>query len=386
MQPLIDFGEHPIAHHFLASPGEPEYRHAVVLGFCDECGLTQLIDPIPPERLYSDYHVLSGWKWSPHVPRVVELVESVLPVSRDSPVLEVGSNDGSFLAELRDRGYTNLLGIEPARDAVEAARARGIETAHAYFTPTTARGLTCELFVARQVLEHVADLREFARAMQLVLEPGATVIVEVPDFGFNQSAPDYSAVWEEHVNHFTRGTLARFLATAGVELAHDETQIFSGQILLAVGRYTGAPLEPPELESVDDLRAAAGAYRDAWPGFRERLARYLAGEKAAGRRIALYGAGCRSCCLVNYADLQPYVDLVVDDQPEKQGKFMPGSHLPIRPSETLLDDGIDLCLLAVNAENEDRVIERQAPFRQRGGTFVSLHPPSARLPSFWRGA
>jgi SAM-dependent methyltransferase len=220
VETLIEFGSHPIAHQFLETPDQEEYTHPVTLGFCGECGLTQLIDPIPPERLYTQYHWLSSWKWNPHVPRLLETIEHLPGISPDSPVLEVGSNDGTFLAELRDRGFSNLLGLEPARDAQAAATARGIETIAAYFTPEQAEEIAasfgrCDVFLARQVLEHIEDLRDFGDAMRRVLNPGAHVIVEVPDFGFNQEAPDYSAIWEEHVNHFTERTLARFLSEDG---------------------------------------------------------------------------------------------------------------------------------------------------------------------------
>jgi len=387
VQPLIEFGDHPIAHHFLTDAAQAEYTHAVTLGYCDACGLTQLIDPIPPEKFYTDYHCLSSWKWNPHVPRLLQMIGQLPGLTKDAAVLEVGSNDGSFLAELAGHGFKKLLGLEPAQDAVTAAKQRGVETRRAYFTPKVARELTssfgqCDLFISRQVLEHVTDLAEFAQAMHIMLRPGAHVLVEVPNFGFNQDAPDYSAIWEEHVNHFTLATLTRFLADTGVEVLHNETAVFSGDILIALGRYTGSKVNAAAPSA--ELRTKAFAYRDRWPGFGAAFHQYLAGERAAGQKIAVYGAGCRSCCLINYAGLRPHLAFAVDDQPEKLGRFMPGSRLPVRPSDALLQEGIGLCLLAVNAENEEKVISRHQEFVARGGRFVSMHPPSPRLPAFWK--
>jgi SAM-dependent methyltransferase len=385
---LIDFGSHPIAHRFLDRPDGDEYRHPVLLGFCGACGLTQLIDPIPPERLYDQYHWLSSWKWNPHLEGLLAKIEELPGLTKNAQVLEVGSNDGSFLTELRTRGYSRLLGLEPAEDARHAANEQGVETLPYYFVPEAAQTIIdsvgqCDLFVARQVLEHVASLREFAEAMRIVLRPGARVLVEVPDFGFNQSAPDYSAIWEEHVNHFTRETLTRFLADAGVVVEACEGAVFSGQILIAFGRYAGDRPQPAARDALPKLRTGVTHFRERWPRFRSSLRAYLERERIAGRTVAVYGAGCRSSTLINFTAMGEYLECVLDDQREKQWKYMPGSHLRVLPGDDLARSNVDTCLLAVNAENEEVLIKRRAGFAQRGGRFVSIHPPSPRLPDFW---
>lgn len=388
VETVIAFGSHPIAHRLLESADADELEHHVTLGFCTECGLSQLIDPLPPEQLYTNYHWLSSWKPNPHVPRLLELVADLPGLTTDSFVLEVGSNDGSFLGALRTLGYRRLLGVEPAADAVAAAAGRGVETLHAYFAPEAAGRIVdtfgpADLLIARQVLEHVG-LPEFSDAMRTAMRPGTYVLVEVPDWDFNLDAPDYSAVWEEHIHHFTPETLTRFLAGVDVEVLHLETAFFSGRVLVALGRSAGGTVSPARLRSLSELGRRARGFRDDWPRFREAMHRYLESRRARGARVAVYGAGCRSCCLINYAGLGPQLAFAVDDQSEKHGLFMPGSRLPVLPSEALVEESIDLCLLAVNAENEDAVIARHRAFVERGGEFVSIHPPSPRLPEFWR--
>jgi hypothetical protein len=388
VETLIDFGSHPIAHRFLSDPDEDECTHPLVLGLCGRCGLAQLVDPIPPAELYTDYHWLSTWKPNPHVPELVATIERLPGISHRSRVLEIGSNDGAFLAELRNRGFERVQGVEPAVDAAAAAAARDVPTVRGYFTADAARGLVesfghADLHVARHVLEHVADLPVFAEAMRVVLQAGAHVLVEVPDFDFTQEAPDYSSVWEEHVNHFTRSTISGFLARAGIEVLRFESYSFSGRALVAWGRRVDNG-SPPRLEdSPAKLQADAYAYRNRWPAFRTRMHRYLEQQREAGRRIGIYGAGCRAATLLNVCGLGPLVEFAVDDQPEKQGTFMPGSRLPVVAGAELDESAVDLCLLAVNAENEEAVIGRHLPFVDRGGEFVSVHPPSPRLPAFW---
>jgi len=383
---LIDFGEHPVAHRLLTDPSHEEYTHRVHLCLCDRCGHIQLANPAPPEVFYTTYNWLSAWKPQPHVTRLVELVHRLPGLRPGSWIVEVGSNDGTFLRALKQRGYQRLTGVEPSRDAQEAARKNGIQTVGAYFTPEVARGLAsahgpCDLLIARQVLEHIADLPAIEEAIR-VLGVGR-LLIEVPNFAFSLDALDYSAVWEEHVNHFTPATLRRFLCRLGFRTLHAERVNFCGEALVVLAERGDEPDGTPRADDLLDLRAKALAYRDHWPLLRERLSEYLDAQRGSERRVAVYGAGNRACCLINFAGLAPYLECVLDDQPEKQGKYMPGSRLPILAGGELDERAIDLCLLAVNAENEAAVIARHPAFLARGGRFASLLPPSDRLLPVW---
>lgn len=163
---VVDFGEHPIARRFLVDRSAPEYRHRVTLCLCRGCGLIQLVNPIPPAMLYTEYFCLSVWKYQPHVPRLIELIRQVAGLREDARILEAGSGDGTFLESLSRAGYRSVLGIEPARDAREAALARGVPTVGGYLSSSSASRLVaehgqCDLLLARQVLEHVGELEEF---------------------------------------------------------------------------------------------------------------------------------------------------------------------------------------------------------------------------------
>ncbi len=387
LMPLINFGAHPIAHHFVTDPSQPEYVHPVNLSLCEECGLLQLVDPIPPEMVYTDYVCLSSWKHQPHIPRLLQMVEQLPGLTKTSRIIEVGSNDGRFLQALRERGFQNVLGIEPAQDALKAARQVGVDTIGAYFTRATAEDIVArygkfDLFIARQVLEHVTDLVDFRDAMSLVLAKGGFVLIEVPNAALNLTVPDYS-LWEEHVNYFTLDTLLAFLAQGGIRDTHSETVLFSGEALIVVGKHSSSPLATPA-SYLNEIRAQAIAYRDQWPEFRERFIDYLRKCKEAGGRVAVYGAGARCCSLINFINIGPYIEFVVDDQPEKQGRYMPGSHIPIVPADELERRSISLCLLAVNTESEDKVLAKHPAFQRNQQSILSILPPSNRLLPIWK--
>ena len=384
---LLDLGKHPIAHHFLTDPHQEEYVHQVTLCFCERCGLIQLVNPVPPERLYTEYVCLSSWKHQPHIPRLLQLIEEWPGLHKTSRVVEVGSNDGTFLRALHERGYRKVIGVEPARDAQEAAQRKGIETLGGYFSQQTAQRLIshggrCDVFIARQVLEHIADLDTFRDALRTVLAPGGVVIIEVPNFACNLATPDYT-IWEEHVNYFTLETLNSFLTSAGIRLRHSETIVFSGESLLVIGEYLGDPQPLSAANDLGALRTQALAYRDRWPVFRDALITCLRAHQEQGLGVAIYGAGARVCSLINFAGIAAYITCILDDQPEKQGKYMPGSRLPIVPGEALAQQAIALCLLGVNTECEEAVIAKHRAWQAGGGRFASILPPSDRLLEVW---
>ena len=218
--------------------------------------------------------------------------------------------------------------------------------------------------------------------MVSILRPGGYVLIEVSDFDFNMGALDYSAIWEEHVNYFSRSSLRRLLNQHKISVISEETANFSGQALIMIGQLGETLLPSSTIEYNDDQRSLVRSYGNRWASFCHHLRQFLLSFKKQGKKIAMYGAGNRACALINFVDLKSYLEFVVDDQKEKQGKFMPGSRLPILPPEALEARLIDLCLLAVNTENESKVISQHHQLGER--QFVSLLPPSPLLPPFWK--
>jgi 2-polyprenyl-3-methyl-5-hydroxy-6-metoxy-1,4-benzoquinol methylase len=383
---LIDFGSHPVAKHYLAEKAGDQPTWPVRLFFCESCGLTQLVDSCPPEILYDNYVTLSSWKFQPHVQREIDLIKSLEGMGPDAKVIEIGSNDGMFLHQMSLSGYRNTLGVEPAKDAYDLSVAQGVNTLQDFLSPELSRAITArygefDLFVSRQNLEHISDLRGVAESIGILVKPNGFVLIEVPNFACNLRCQDYG-LWEEHVNYFTVDTLRHFLSLAGVELIHEEIILFSGEGIFVIGRKVGKI--PRSLDYVAALRRQNVEYAAHWPAFRRSLGEFLSSQKKAGRKIAVYGAGSRVFCLLNFAGIASSIDVIVDDQQEKQNKFMPGGRLPIVPSDALYSQGIDICLLAVNTENEDKVIGKHAKWVQNGGTFWSVLPPSERLLPVWK--
>jgi len=383
--PLIDFGRHPIAKHYLMAESDERPDWPVKLFFCESCWLSQLLDSCPPEVIYDDYVTLSSWKFQPQVKHEIETVQKITGLSLDANIIEIGCNDAMFLDELALVGYKNILGIEPSGDAHALAVAKGFDVVQEFLTPILSESLIeqrgkFDLFISRQNLEHISDLKGVVASIDILLKPNGFVLIELPNYDCNLRCQDYS-LWEEHVNYFTVDTLSYFLSLSNIKVIHQEIFLFSGEGIFVIGQK----IEKANysLDYVPALREKNVEYAAYWPLFRAQITEYLKLQKQAGKKVAVYGAGARAFCLINFAGLASYIDVILDDQKEKQGRFMPGGRLPIVSSEILYTQGIDICLLAVNAENEDKVISKHLKWKEKGGQFWSVFPPSNHLLPVW---
>jgi SAM-dependent methyltransferase len=384
--PLIDFGDHPVSKHYLAELSDKQPNWPVKLFFCESCGLSQLVDSCPPEVIYDDYVTLSSWKFQPQVKHEIDIVQKLTGLSLDANIVEIGCNDAMFLDQLSSVGYRNLRGIEPSSDAHALAVAKGFDVVQEFLSPALSASLIerrgkFDLFISRQNLEHISDLKGVIASIDILLKPNGFVLIELPNYDCNLRCQDYS-LWEEHVNYFTMDTLRYLLSLSNIEIIHHEILLFSGEGIFVIGQKTESVT--PYLDYLPKLRKQNIDYAAYWPVFRLKIAEYLQLQRQVGKKLAVYGAGARAFCLINFAGLVSYIDVILDDQPEKQGKFMPGGRLPIVSSEILYTQGIDICLLAVNTENEDKVIGRHAKWVERGGQFWSVFPPSDRLLPVWK--
>ena len=379
---LLDAGCHPISHQLLERADQTVKTYPFVLLGCPTCAFVQLKPSIPSQELYNNYY-LSSWKPQPHVEPLIQRIGQFC--AGDARIVELGCNDGGFLKALAEAGYNNILGIEPAADASRAAQQAGLPTINAYFDESLASRLVDEsgqadLVVTRQVLEHIDDLRGFCQALSRLLKVGGTALIEVPDFDFCLESLDYSCFWEEHVNYFSLATLTSLLGLFGLRVFHHESFLFTGKALVVLARKEGregqASSEHQEWHKIE-------RFAGLWPVFCTTLKETLRQARSAGP-LHLYGAGCRAFALLNFAGLSDQFDCVLDDLPIKLGKFVPGCALPIVSSSKLQDPAAaGLCLLAVNSENEEKVMVRHARFKENGGRFASCLPPSPRLLPEW---
>lgn len=377
VETLIDFGDQPIVNNFLSSHNEEYKTYPFRLGFCLKCGFLQLIDTINPEILYKNYFTVSSWKNQPHVQRLIEVIEDITGLNHNDRILEIGCNDGSFLEQLRTKGYSNIFGVEPTQDSFELATSKKLEVNHCFFTNKTSRNYyeknDFNLVVTRQVLEHISDLDDFLEGINFVLNDEGTLVIEIPDSQANINSLDYG-LWEEHVNYFTLNTLKTLLHKHFFNVIHYEVTLFAGNALTVFCKKMN---HKKTKEIINDDMMAINKFRDDWPFFKENLLNFL---DSRDMPIAMYGCGARSSNFLNFTGAAKQVEFYIDDQIEKQNLYVPGQSLKIKPWEEKFRDEFYM-LLGVNTENEYKVIKNRGLIPNK---YSSVLPPSQNLPEFWK--
>jgi len=372
----IDFGMQPIVHNLMRSPDEATALYPFKLASCRICGFLQLVDFIEPDILYKNYFTISAWKSQPHVPRLLDEIEQIYHLHAGTRILEIGCNDGTFLEQLRARGYGELIGVEPTEDAFSLAQKRNLHVYRDFFDTTfvqkeLASQKKFDLIVTRQVLEHIGDLADFMGCAREVLVDGGGLVIEVPDCGMNLESLDY-ALWEEHPNYFTLNTLRMLVERSGFVVVHHEATLFSGKAILLFAIKANArdwPLTPFDQPAIDN-------YRASWPLLRAAMRNHI---EAMDAKVYVYGCGARSSTVVNFMGMGDLIECYVDDQPEKQEKYVPGSRLAIRPFDETMRIG-SFFLLGVNTENERKAIGKRGLSHH---DVMSILPPSRLLPHYW---
>lgn len=364
--------------------GAPQRAFPLTVAFCPACSLAQLRETVPPEVLFGgDYPYFSSFSegWVAHCrANALELIET-RGLGAGSLVVELACNDGYLLRHFRERGV-GVLGIDPAAGPAAAARALGIEVLEEFFGRTLAErlaaaGRRADVLFANNVLAHVADLGGFVSGIGLLLKEDGVAVIEVPYVRDLIDRCEFDTIYHEHLCYYSVTSLARLFRARGLAL-NDVRRLptHGGSLRLFVEpRAKDAPaverlLAEEQRAGVDTL----GYYRDFAARVRalqQALLDLLAKLKRAGAKIAAYGAAAKGATLLNSAGIgAETLDYVVDRNVHKQGKYLPGSRLPIAAPERLLaaDPPDYVLLLAWNLKDE--ILRQQAEFRRRGGKFI----------------
>ena len=340
---------------------EAEVFYPLHVRLCDACLLVQLPAYVPGEDIFSDYAYFSSYSdsWVAHAKRYAEAMIESLQLTPDSLVTEVASNDGYLLQHFHAAGIP-VLGVEPAGNVAEAARARGITTEVKFLGPETGREIAqrhgrADLVAGNNVFAHVPDIRGFAAGLRALVKDEGTITLEFPHLLRLIERRQYDTIYHEHFSYLSLLTSTRALETAGLRVVDVEELETHGGSLRVYARPVESAGEPSaRVKAVLAAEEAAGLHTvSGHEGFapavltiKSDLLDFLLGAAREGKSVAGYGAPGKGNTLLNHcgirSDLLAYT---VDRSPVKQGKFLPGTHIPIYPPERLAETRPDYILV-----------------------------------------
>ena len=395
---LVDLGAQPLANSNLtaaelAAGNERAYPlHARV---CAECFLVQVDDPVAADEIFdSGYAYFSSYSasWVDHARRYAEAMIARSGLGRDSQVVAVASNAGYLLQHFKAAGVP-VLGIEPTANTAQAAIDKGVPTEVLFFNGETgrdlaARGVKADLMAANNVLAHVPDIGGFVAGFREVLKPEGVLTFEFPHFLNMLELVQFDTIYHEHFSYLSLLAVAQVLRANGLRAFDVETlPTHGGSLRLFCAHEASRHQETDALKTLRAREAAAGLHRlETYEGYaarvdavRDSFLAFLRQAKADGKSVAAYGAAAKGNTFLNYAGVTE-ADIVAafDANPHKQGRYLPGSHVPILSPEKVAEVKPDYVLI-LPWNLKDEIMALLAYIRAWGGKFVIASPQTEIL-------
>jgi SAM-dependent methyltransferase len=378
----------PLCESYVSQPqlNQVEAFYPLHVRVCDQCFLVQLQEFVSAEAIFSEYAYFSSFSdsWLKHAADYVDMIVPRLSLGKASLAVELASNDGYLLKNFVSKGIP-ALGIEPAANIAKVANEKGVATLVKFFGRRTAQemvadGKLADLVVGNNVLAQVPDLNDFVAGIRMILKPHGVATLEFPHLFKLMAENQYDTIYHEHFSYFSFLAAEKIFAAHGLTLFDVEELRTHGGSLRIYARHAEDDSRPISQRVVElgDREVSAGVRRlDTYSSFDEQvkdskrnLLDFLIRVKREGKRVAGYGAPGKGNTLLNFCGIRTdFLDYTVDRNPYKQGKFLPGTHIPIFSPDRIFSTRPDY-LLILPWNFKDEIVKQMAPIREWGGKFV----------------
>jgi SAM-dependent methyltransferase len=386
---VLDLGVQPLANNLLRREdfGTEEPRFPLRVAICVECWLLQITETVPPVTLFSEYLYFSSVSDAllRHAADAAAQHIREGGLGAGSRIVEIASNDGYLLRNFVAAGIP-CLGVEPAANIAKVAIEKGIPTINRFFNLAAAGEIAdsvgrADLILGNNVFAHAPDTNDFVAGLARLLKPGGRIALEFPYACDLVEHLEFDTIYHEHVFYFTLTALLPLFSRHGLEVFRVQRLGIHGGSLRLFAAHKGAQIADGSAAALLAEEQAKGvegfeyyaAFRDRVHGLRAALLGVLRQLKNEGRRICAYGASAKGSTLLNFYGIGregfDCIDFVADRSPAKQGRFTPGSHLPILSPEEMRAQKSDYALL-LTWNFAEEILRQQQAFRDAGGRFI----------------
>jgi len=393
---FVDLGIQPLCESYVALEDyhkmEPFYPLEVYV--CDECYLVQLDEFVPADEIFTEYAYFSSFatSWVEHAKKYAHLMVKRFGFGKSSQVVELASNDGYLLQHFRDLGIPNY-GVEPAANVAEKAREIGIESIVEFFgvetaTELAAAGRKADLLLGNNVLAQVPDLNDFVAGMKILLAEGGVITMEFPHLLRLMEENQFDTIYHEHYGYFSWITVEKIFAHHGIRLFDvDEIPTHGGSLRIygchaddatKVEGKNVAKVRKDELKAGLDTMEAYSDFADKVKETKRKALDFLIEVNRQGKQVAGYGAPGKGNTFLNYCGIRgDLIQYTCDRNPYKQGRFLPGTRIPIHPPERLEETKPDyIVILPWNFKDE---IETQLAYTENWGAKLVTFIPEVTI-------
>ena len=384
---ILDLGEQPPANSFIDKNelNSSESKFPLRLFWCTDCYLVQLLDIVDKEYLFKNYFYMTSAS-KPIVDHFKKYAHNVfeefLKEKTNPFVVEIGSNDGSLLSEFKKLG-TQILGIEPATNLSNLANQSNITTKNTFFSSQVCKEIiksrNATVVVANNVIAHVEDLQDLMHGIQILLDKNGVFIFEVPYLVDLIKKLEFDTIYHEHLSYFSILPLLKLVEQFGLEIFDIRKQsVHGGTLRIFVSKKNNYSINDSVKIFIDDEYSLGLDKIEFYHKFstniiklKKNLIELLLRLKNENKSIFGYGASAKGNVLLNFCDIaNENLDFIIDTTPLKQGKFTPGTHIPIIPPEKILEKGKNDVALLLAWNYADSILKKEELFRKNGGKFL----------------
>ncbi len=381
----LDCGEQAISNRFMPDINDDEFKHSLQFGVCSCCGLAQLVNPVKSNFIVKPYDWLKYNEPEGHLDDLVSKILNLPGINTSSSFCGISGFEASTLARINNNGYLNTWQLDIKNDLAINDKFASVETIQEILNIDKAEHIitnhgATDVVIARYILEHAHQPLKFIAALKKMVSPNGYLVFEVPESTRQFETYDYSILWEEHVAYFTYHTLIYCIKLSGLQIHTvyvNKTPMEDSLIIIAKAfsddnQTNNVNMDEAILKSeVDRIDLYSRMFENQANNYREILLGY-----ACKGKIALLGAGHLACRFLNNLNLSKLIDYVIDDNPQKNGMYMPGTKHKISKTDILDNEGIALCLLSLNYTSEQKLLSNKKDFIEKGGSFRSIFPTS----------